>query len=449
MEQIDRFNEPDNFVPDPQPPAATSEASIATGEGSSAAPDATGQKPTLAAEKKSAPRLRAGRSRNSAHPILYPGLTWVLGLMIGVLALRYLVPHLAEEIQYSITRGQQRAKYELAGEHLSNAGLNDLSLAYQMVSQRVSPSVVHISTVRVEDARPVEEKFRKMFGRLPPRESRGQGSGVIVDPEGYILTNYHVIHGARDIHVQLSDGRLVVAERVGDDIPTDLAVLKIAVDGLVAAEWGDSNELDVGALVWAVGSPFGLDHTVTSGILSARDRRTIAHSAYQDFLQTDAAVNPGNSGGPLVNVQGQVVGINTAIIGDSFQGVSFALASNIARRQYERIREHGYVPRGWLGVGLQEVTPELAAELDMDLPAGVYVPHVINDEDQPSPAARAGMRQGDVIIRFNGHDIDSPLTLSRKVAEAPIGSPVDVVVLRDGAEHTLEVIVGERPIELN
>ena len=387
--------------------------------------------------------------RKSAHPILYPGLTWLLGLMIGVLALRYLVPHLAEEIQYSITRGQQRAKYEVAGEHLQHAGLNDLSLAYEMVSQRVAPSVVHISTVRLEDVGPSDERFRQMFGRLPPRESRGQGSGVIVGAEGYILTNYHVVHGARDVHVQLDDGRTLVAERVGDDVETDLALLKINANDLVAAEWGDSDQLDVGALIWAVGSPFGLDHTITSGILSAKDRRTIAHSSYQDFLQTDAAVNPGNSGGPLVNVQGKVVGINTAIIGDSFQGVSFALAGNIAQDAYEKMRAHGYVPRGWLGVGLREMTPELAEELGMPAPLGVYVPSFKDLENQRSPASQAGMQVGDVILRFNGHDIDAPLTLSRRVAECGIGTAVEVVVLRDGEQLALNVVIAERPIELN
>ena len=385
----------------------------------------------------------------SAHPILYPGLTWILGLMIGVLALRYLVPHFAEELQYSITRGEQRARYEVAGEHLKNAALNDLSLAYEMVSQRVAPSVVHISTVRLEDSGPTDERFRQMFGRLPPRESRGQGSGVIVDEAGYILTNYHVVHGARDVHVQLDDGRTLVAERVGNDVETDLALLKVNAHNLVAAEWGDSDLLEVGGLIWAVGSPFGLDHTVTSGILSAKDRRTIAHSSYQDFLQTDAAVNPGNSGGPLVNVQGQVVGINTAIIGDSFQGVSFALAGNIAQDAYEKMRKHGYVPRGWLGVGLRELTPEVAAELGIKTPTGVYVPSFKDLDSQPSPAARAGMEVGDVILRFNGHDIDSPLTLSRRVAECGIGSSVEVVVLRDTRQHKLNVIIAERPIELN
>ncbi len=395
------------------------------------------------------PQFGERQRHKYAHPVLYPGFTWLLGLMVGVVLLRWFLPSLAEEIQYGLTRGEQRAKYEVAGEHLRNTSLSDLSLAYQMVSQRVAPSVVHISTVRVEDNRPAEEEFRKLFGQLSPYETRGQGSGVIIDAGGYILTNYHVIHGARDISVQLADGRRFDAERVGSDVPTDLAVLKIDADGLIAAQWGDSHALEVGSLVWAVGSPFGLDRSITSGILSAKDRRTIAHSAYQDFLQTDAAVNPGNSGGPLVNVNGEVVGINTAIIGDSFQGISFALASNIAHEMYAKIREHGYVPRGWLGVVLEELTPERAEALGLPSATGVYIPRVLTDGKQPSPAARAGMKAGDVILTWDGHPIDAPLTLSRQVAQSGVGTTVDAVILRDGQQQTLQVVVAERPIELD
>lgn len=398
----------------------------------------------------SEPRQRSIRStdaecRKSAHPVLYPGLTWLLGLMVGVVLLRWFVPQFAEEIQYAITRGEQRAKYEVAGESLNKTGLNDVSLAYQMVSQRVAPSVVHIGTVRVEDARPIDAEFRKKFGHLSPRESRGQGSGVVVDDEGYILTNYHVIYGARDIFVQLSDGRRFPAEAIGTDYPTDLALLRIKAAGLVPAQWADSDTLEVGSLVWAVGSPFGLDRSITSGILSAKDRRTIAHSAYQEFLQTDAAVNPGNSGGPLVDVEGRVVGINTAIIGDSFQGISFALAGNIAHRVYQQLRKEGQVRRGWLGVGLDEVDEQRARELGLQTAGGVYIPHVLTDEENPSPAARAGIEVGDVITRWNDHPVAGTVDFSNLVAQTSIGAQVDVVVFRGGEELTLQVIVGERP----
>ncbi|MCA9267859.1 MAG: trypsin-like peptidase domain-containing protein, partial [Planctomycetales bacterium] len=230
---------------------------------------------------------------------------------------------------------------------------------------------------------------------------------------------------------------------------TDLAVLKIEADELIPAEWGDSDQLDVGSLVWAVGSPFGLDRSITSGILSAKHRRGIAHSAYQDFLQTDAAVNPGNSGGPLIDSQGKIVGINTAIIGDSFQGISFSLAGNIARDAYEKMKRSGRVPRGWLGVALAEVTEELQAELGLENTQGVYVPSVLGEESIPSPARRAGMQASDVIVRWNGEPIDAPLTLSRQVAATAIGSTVEVIVIRDGKETPLQVVVGERPMELD
>ena len=182
-------------------------------------------------------------------------------------------------------------------------------------------------------------------------ETGGQGSGVIIDPAGYILTNYHVVRGANEIRISLSDGRKVDANLVGRDAATDLAVLKVAADGLLAAEWGDSNDLEVGALVWAVGSPFGLQRSITFGILSAKNRAGVAGTVYQDFLQTDAAVNPGNSGGPLVDARGRVVGINTAIVGEAYQGISFAIPSSVARGVYERLKTTGRVERaGWVSV---------------------------------------------------------------------------------------------------
>jgi serine protease Do len=228
-----------------------------------------------------------------------------------------------------------------------------------------------------------------MFPSPRRRESSGQGSGVIVDAAGYIVTNYHVIRDATEIEVGLSDGRRLGAQLVGTDSATDLALLRIDADRLTSAEWGDSERLEVGSLVWAAGSPFGLQRTITFGIISAKNRAGVAGNAYQDFLQTDAAVNPGNSGGPLVDEQGRIVGINTAIVGEVYQGISFAVPSNVVREVYERLRLEGKFARGWLGVEMDEVTDELADRLGLHVPQGAYVVKLV-DIIGSSPARSGG-----------------------------------------------------------
>ncbi|MBI2477577.1 MAG: trypsin-like peptidase domain-containing protein [Planctomycetia bacterium] len=285
-------------------------------------------------------------------------LTWPLAAVVALLLLRFVVPYFAEHLQYSITKGRQRAELEAAKVGLEQLPLGELSTAYQLVSKRVAPSVVHINVA--------SSMLRGQGAELDPRlqrlypEALGQGSGVIVDAAGYIVTNNHVVSEATKIQVTLNDGRVIDGTVVGIDSLTDLAVLKIDATDLEAVEWGDSDQLDVGALVWAVGSPFGLQHSITFGILSAKNRTT--GTAWQDFLQTDAAVNPGNSGGPLVDASGRIVGINTAIVGDSYQGISFAIPSNVARQVYEKLRSNGHVERGWLGAQLGDVTDEVARE---------------------------------------------------------------------------------------
>lgn len=373
------------------------------------------------------------------NPLRIIWLLVVLACMVGV---RYAVPRFAEEIQYSITRGRQRAQHELAQQHLASSPLSALSHAYQLVSQKVSPSVVHIN---VTNRSPVIAD--KNIGFFPEHhDTSGQGSGVIVDEEGYVVTNLHVIKGATEIEVGLSDGRRVGAQIVGTDPDTDLALLKVDASGLIPAEWGDSDALEVGSLVWACGSPFGLQRTITFGILSGKNRAGMAGTAYQDFLQTDAAVNPGNSGGPLVDEQGRVIGINTAIVGDYYQGISFAVPSSVAYEVVERLRRDGHVVRGWLGVQMGDVTPETADRLGLPQPYGALVVNVVNEGPHPSPAARAGIRQGDVIVRWNGNEVVNPTTLSRLVARTQIGSEATVVVLRSGEEIMLNVAVGERPV---
>ncbi|MBM3999858.1 MAG: PDZ domain-containing protein [Planctomycetes bacterium] len=375
----------------------------------------------------------------SSEPL--PRFLWMAAVVLLMVGVRYFVPWFAEEIQYAITRGRERAEYEAAGAALVSDPTAEISNAGQRVSKRIGPSVVHIN---VETATAEVATEPSVFFGHPEHDRSGQGSGVIVDASGFILTNYHVVRGASEIRVGLSDGRRVGAQLVGYDGPSDLAVLKVDADRLTAASWGDSHRIDVGSLVWAAGSPFGLQRTVTLGILSAKHRGGIAGTPYQDFLQTDAAVNPGNSGGPLVDEQGRVIGINTAIVGEAYQGVSFAVPSHVARDVFERLVRDGRVARGWLGVQMDDVSDALADRLRMAHPHGVLVTHVV-EIDGNSPARDAGVRAGDVIVGWNGEEITNPSTLSRLVAGTQIGTGATLRLLRDGDEIELAIVVGDRP----
>jgi serine protease Do len=308
-----------------------------------------------------------------------------------------------------------------------------------MVSQLVGPSVVRINTTGGEQTiLPMANRTRT---RMP---TEGQGSGVVMDASGYVLTNNHVIRGATDIHVSLADGRKVKATVVGRDGPTDLAVLKIDADKLTPASFGDSESVEPGALVWAVGSPFGLERSITSGILSAKHRSGLNGNRDQDFLQTDAAVNPGNSGGPLVDAGGKVIGINTAIVGEAYQGISFAIPSNVARNIYNRLKSEGIVRRGWLGVHLEEMTEQRAIDAGLPGMRGVFIMGIYM-HDNASPAATAGIQPGDVLLSWNGTPVNSPSDLRKQVEKTAVGSAVQVRVQRRGQEIGLEVIVGLRP----
>jgi S1-C subfamily serine protease len=319
-----------------------------------------------------------------------------------------------------------------------------------MISLQVGPSVVHI------DVRNGQENVLLPPGIVPGRghgemllpEQTGQGSGVVVDPSGYIVTNHHVIEDARTIRVSLSDGRTLPGRIVGVDRRTDIAVLKVEATDLIAAKWGDSDGLDVGALVWAVGSPFGLQSTTTFGIVSGKHRSGMAGDVYQDFLQTDAAVNPGNSGGPLVDATGKIVGINTAILGDAYQGVSFAIPSHVARHAYERLKRDGRVARGWLGVELAELTSEDVNRLSLPEQRGALVIRCSDDRGFPSPAKVAGIQPDDVLVGWEKTDISTVDQLMRAVAATEVGSTTNVRLIREGEEITLEVQVGERPSDL-
>jgi serine protease Do len=326
--------------------------------------------------------------------------------------------------------------------------------------KRVGPEVVNVSTTKVIKRGPMvrpfgnegpwrdffgDDFFERFFGQMPrERKQRSLGSGVIIDPKkGYILTNNHVIAGADEITVRLDDGKEYSAEVVGRDPKTDLALIKTknALDVDVGAPLGDSDKVEIGEWVMAIGNPFGLERTVTVGILSAKGR-VIGAGPYDDFLQTDAAINPGNSGGPLFNMQGEVIGINTAIVA-SGQGIGFAIPINMAKELLPQL-EKGKVTRGWLGVSIQEVTEEIAKSFKLKDATGALVAEVMED----TPAQQGGMERGDIIISFDGKEVETPNELQRIVAGTPPDKKVKVKVIRNGKPETLTVKVGTMPEEV-
>ena len=285
------------------------------------------------------------------------------------------------------------------------------------------------------------EQFRRFFGQQPhDYKQHGLGSGVIVTSDGYILTNNHVVGGAEEIHVTLMDKREFTAKVIGKDAKTDLALIKIdSKDPLPVAELGDSDAEDIGDWVVAIGNPFGFTLTTTAGIISAKGR--MLGGNYDDFLQTDASINPGNSGGPLFNTAGQVIGINTAIYSrtGTNAGIGFAIPINLAKHVMDQLKSHGRVVRGWLGVEIQEVTPDLAQSFGLAKPEGALVASI----DKDGPAAKSGLERGDVVLKFDGKDVHDEHELPVLVADTPINKKVPVEVVRNGKHENLEVTVGE------
>ena len=387
------------------------------------------------------PHPESVRVQRAARLTLVRLSTWTLitATLVALVAL----PHIAERVQYSLTRGDQLAKAEIAREMLTEFPEAVSRRTY--VAQSIAPSVVGIETSQVSQE-PATEETEFLFG-IPRFRKEGIGSGVIVDSAGYIVTNNHVIDQVSEITVKLSDGTPIHDVRVvGRDPLTDLAILKIEGGPFVAAKWGDSEDLETGDAVLAVGNPYGLDRTVTSGIISATGRRArISPLAHQDFLQTDAAVNPGNSGGPLVNMQAEVVGINTAIYGEQNLGISFAIPSSIAKEVYDGLRKHGHIARGWLGVAMLDVDEEVASEFGLAEQTGAMVTDVI----RRSPADTAGVEQYDVIVGWNDVTVEASTDLSRAVARTKVGSDAIVIVVRHGNRLELDVHVGERPVQLD
>ena len=323
--------------------------------------------------------------------------------------------------------------------------------SFAELADRLSPAVVNVKVTKVTQTgfqgpemhgTPFGDQFGDFFNRFfdqMPRTypSQGAGSGVIISEDGYILSNNHVVEGAKEVSVTLANQKEYSAEVVGLDPKTDLAVLKIEAKDLPKATLGNSESLRVGDWVVAIGNPFGLNHTVTSGIVSAKGR-VIGAGPYDDFIQTDASINPGNSGGPLFNLQGEVVGINTAIIPQG-QGIGFAIPVNTAKPLIPQLVEHGEVTRGYLGVNIQTITPDLATALEVEEQSGALVSDVMTD----SPAEKAGIERGDIIINFDGHQIADSRDLPAKVAATPVGEEVELTVLRNGKETQLMVSVGE------
>lgn len=341
------------------------------------------------------------------------------------------------------------ASAEIGQEEMAFA--RGLSRVFKGVASTVEPSVVHITQLsRVQSVRRDFWGFPVAVGE-PQLAETGLGSGVIVSEDGLILTNNHVVRQAEELKVKLADGREYPAKIVGRDELTDVAVLRIEAEGLRPASFADSDRLEVGEWVVAIGSPFGFSNTVTAGIVSAKGRTGLGLAAqgedgrpqqiFQDFIQTDAAINPGNSGGPLVNLDGQIVGVNTAIASRTggYQGLGFAIPSNMARAVMDSIVKNGRVTRGWLGISLSDLSADRSRELGAGNRAAVRVEFVSPE----SPADRAGLKAGDIITRFQGKAVDQVARLRTSIALTPPGTEAAIEVLREGKPVTLRAAVGD------
>jgi serine protease Do len=383
----------------------------------------------------------------------------LLGLsltLIGILCLAL------AGILYLDSRGSRFALADGSGlDGPEIEALEKQNRAFERIAEAVIPAVANIRTTQVIKVQQspffADPFFRQFFGDMfgpqygIPREYREHslGSGVILSPDGYIVTNNHVIAKASEIEVMLVDRRTFKAKVVGADPRTDVAVLKIEAKDLPTVPWGDSSDLHVGATVMAFGNPFGLNFTVTKGIVSAVGRSGLGIEKYEDFIQTDAPINPGNSGGALVNVRGQVVGINTAILsatqgpegGGGWNGVGFAIPSSMAKHVMESLIKTGKVTRGYLGVGVRALSPALARQFKVPDLAGALVEQV----QHGSPAEKAGLKQGDVLRSFNGRILENAAQFQSLVASTAPGKEISFGILRDGKELTLKVTLGELP----
>jgi serine protease Do len=371
------------------------------------------------------------RQRRWAAPIV---------ALVAVAALVGLAPHIG------FTSGSKGPLWTDKGTHTDNVTMQTPD--WVRLSKEDKPAVVNISVkLSTEsptppqlrgrsDERSFEDFFKRFFdeGQAPRRPTRAGGSGFILNTNGFIVTNNHVVENATEIQVKLDDGREMPAKVVGRDAKTDLALLKIEATGLPVIPLGDSTALQVGEPVMAIGNPFGLEQTVTTGIVSATGR-VIGSGPYDNFIQTDASINPGNSGGPLINARGEVIGINTAIFsrGGGSVGIGFAVPASLAKTVITQLADHGKVERGWLGVSIQPLTKDLAANFKRSDTTGALVSTVV----EGSPAEKAGLKPGDVIVEFDGKKVAKSTDLPGLVAEVPVGRDVPMTVMRDGREVKL------------
>ncbi len=387
-------------------------------------------------------------------PKLWVGLAVSLPLLLGLMVAAFSTHAVGSPTQPDPSTSPSMVRTERAD--------SDVQYGFAHVVKAVRPAVVNITVSKVVATGPSEDALRGVpdwFGQSPwgnrffgtpfpnpPRTPRGpgMGTGVLVHPDGYVVTNHHVVDGAKTVTVTLLDQREFAGTIVGTDPQTDLAVIRIEGRNLPFIPWGDSSTLEVGDYVLAIGNPFGLNSTVTQGIVSAKGRGGMGITQYEDFIQTDAAINPGNSGGALVNVNGELVGINTAIVSRTggYQGVGFAVPASMAKHVHDSLVADGKVVRGYLGVGIQSVTPELVKAFQLDGPAGA----IVTDVRDHSPADRAGLQRGDAIIEYHGQPIANPQALQRAVTTTPVGTEVTILVVRDGKRQSLQTTIIEHPM---
>lgn len=380
------------------------------------------------------------------------------GLTVGLVAVSFLIIGLVVASNLSLTPSTEARVEGLWTEGTASAPA-DRPPSFADLAEEFSPAVVNVSTATIVKQKETQspfggenspfheffgdEFFKRFFGDQPqqPFKKNSLGSGFIINSDGYIVTNNHVVAEADEIVVILAGGDEYPAEVVGTDEKTDLALIKIEPKkDLPVCRLGDSDKTRVGDWVLAIGNPFGLGHTVTAGIVSAKGRE-LGAGPYDDFIQTDAAINPGNSGGPLFDTAGNVVGINSAIYTRSGgnQGIGFAIPVNLAKNILSQLKEKGTVTRAWLGVLIQKITPEMQEALDLRSREGALVADVVEN----GPAAKAGIKRGDIIVRFNGQDVTSQHELPTMVAYLPVGTDVDVVIIRDGKERSMKVTLEE------